>query len=95
MKIEKKKLVYYIIILALVIYIVFWDSASFLRRHKTHNKLNGVIADVKLLEKENERLRQENEKLENSKKIWEEKARELGMQKKGDEIFIFKDEENK
>ncbi len=94
MKIEKKKLIYYFIILALIIYIVFIDSASFLRRYKTRQKLESVIADVESLRKENDRLRQENENLENDKKIWEKKARELGMQKKGDEVFIFKNEDD-
>jgi len=94
MKIEKKKLIYYFIILALIIYIVFIDSASFLRRYQTKQKLDSVIADVESLKKENDRLRQENENLKNDKKIWEEKARELGMQKLGDEIFIFKDEDD-
>ena len=94
MKIEKKKLVYYLIILALLIYIIFIDSASFLRKHQTRQKLDSVITDVEALKKENNRLRLENDKLENDRKIWEKKARELGMQKKGDEIFIFKDEDN-
>ena len=94
-KLDKKKSVYYIIILALIIYIVFIDSASFLRRYQTRRKLETVMADVQALKKENDRLRRENESLENDKKIWEEKARELGMQKKGDEVFIFKDENDK
>jgi cell division protein FtsB len=94
MKLKRKDIIYYGIILLLIIYIAFVDSASYFRRYRTKQKLETVKADLQALLKENQRLQEENEKLEIDMSIWEEKARELGMQKNGDEVFIFK-EENK
>ncbi len=56
-------------------------------------KLNELKINIENLETENQRLREENKKLEKDAKTWEKKARELGMQKQGEEIFLFKDEE--
>ena len=94
MKLKKRDLVFYSIIILLVLYIVFIDSASYYRRYRTKMKLESVKAELNALLQENQRLMEENEKLENDMNIWEKKARELGMQKKGDEIFIFKKDEN-
>ena len=52
-------------------------------------------ADVEAVSKENERLRKENEDLKTNPKVWEKKARELGMQKEDEEIYIFKEKESK
>ena len=93
MKLKRKDLIYYGIILILIIYIAFVDSASYYRRYRTKQKLETVKADLQALIKENQRLQEENDKLENDMSIWEEKARELGMQKNGDEVFIFKEED--
>ncbi len=50
--------------------------------------------DIEKLKIENEQLKLENEKLESDKSILEEKARELGMQNEGEEIFLFKESED-
>jgi cell division protein FtsL len=95
MKIKRKDIIFYGIIIILIIYIVFVDSASYYRRFQTKKKLETVEMDLKNLTKENERLQEENEKLEHDMDIWEKKARELGMQKEGDEVFMFKEETKK
>ena len=92
MKFTKKSLVY-IIIAFLVIYILLIDSASFYKTSRIKNKLTLLQKDIDNLKEENEKLKQENIKLENDKDIWEKKAREIGMQKEGEEIFIFKESE--
>lgn len=91
MKLRKKDVVYYGIIIILIIYIAFIDSASYFQRYRTQLKLEAVKTDLEAIIKENRRLQEENEKLEQDRNIWEKKARELGMQKNGDEVFIFKE----
>ena len=86
---NKKKSIYYIIIAILLIYIFFFDNSSFIK--KQHAELK---ANIDLLEQENLRLKEENNKLLNDAKTWEKKARELGMQKEGEEIFLFKNDED-
>ena len=92
MKFKKKDIIFYSIIFLLIIYIAFIDSASYYRRYCTKQKLETVKADLQTLQKENQRLQEENDKLEHDRSIWEKKARELGMQKNGDEVFMFKEE---
>ena len=91
-KFSKKSIVYIIIIL-LIIYILFIDSASFYKTFIMKHKLETLQQDIEELKKENEQLKVENGKLENDRSTWEKKARELGMQKEGEEIFIFKESE--
>lgn len=91
-KFSKKSFVY-IIIALLILYILFFDSASFYKTIVIKNKLTNLQNDIEELKKENEQLKLENKKLENDKNILEKKARELGMQKEGEEIFIFKESE--
>jgi len=86
-----KKSFAYIVILILILYILFFDSASFYKTYKIKHKLKTLQQDIEILTKENERLKLENEKLENDKGMLEEKARDIGMQKEGEEIFRFKE----
>ena len=86
-----KKSFAYIVILILILYILFFDSASFYKTYKIKYKLKTLQQDIEILTKENERLTLENEKLESDKGMLEEKARDIGMQKDGEEIFRFKE----
>lgn len=86
-----KKSFAYIFILILILYILFFDSASFYKTYRIKHKLKTLQQDIEILTKENERLKLENEKLENDKGMLEEKARDIGMQKNGEEIFRFKE----
>ena len=90
---NKKKSIYYIIILILLIYIFFFDNSSFFRKFLIKKQLAELKTNINLLEQENLRLKEENDKLQNDAKTWEKKARELGMQKEGEEIFLFKNDE--
>lgn len=54
-------------------------------------RLSKLQADLEFLKEENARLQSENQDLENNPETWERKARDLGMQKKDEEIFIFKE----
>jgi cell division protein FtsB len=92
-KYSKKSFVYIIIVL-LILYILVFDSASFYKTDKIKHKLKTLQHDIEDLEKENEQLKLENIKLENDKSILEDKARGLGMQKEGEEIFLFKESED-
>ena len=91
-KFSKKSFVY-IIIALLILYILFFDSASFYKTLIIKNNLTTLQHDIEKLKKENGQLKLENKKLESDKNILEKKARELGMQKEGEEIFIFKESE--
>ena len=91
-KFSKKSFVYIIIVL-LILYILFFDNASFYKTLVIKNRLTTLQHDIEKLKKENGQLKLENKKLENDKNILEKKAREIGMQKEGVEIFIFKESE--
>ncbi|MCF7858771.1 MAG: septum formation initiator family protein [Candidatus Cloacimonetes bacterium] len=93
LKFSKKSFVY-VIILILVLYILFFDSASFYQTYKIKHKLASLQKDIDTLLQENERLKVENQKLEKDKATWEKKAREIGMKKEGEEIFIFKESDD-
>ena len=90
---KNKKYVFIAIIFLLIVYILFFDSASFYKKHEFKKQLQAVKADIEALEGENQRLREENEKLAKDMKTWEKKARELGMQKENEEIFLFKEDD--
>ncbi len=89
-----KKSIIYIIIVFLILYIFFFDSASIYKTYTIKHKLVTLQQDIEELKKENEQLKLQNKNLENDKNTWEKKARELGMQKEGEEIFIFKESED-
>ena len=91
-KINKKKMIFFIIIFFILIYIFFLDSSSFYKKSVVKKKFLTMKSKIEEINHINKELLIENEKLENDPKIWEKKAREFGMQKKGDEIFLFKDE---
>ena len=94
MKISKVKIKYskksivYITMALLILYILFFDSASSYKTYSVKKKLTILQIDIEDLKKENEQLKFENKKLENDKNIWEMKAKELGMQKEGEDIYI-------
>ena len=89
-----KKSIVYIVMALLILYILFFDSASFYNTQKIKHKMLTLNQDIEKLKIENEQLKSENEKLESDKSILEEKARELGMQNEGEEIFLFKESED-
>jgi cell division protein FtsB len=91
---NKKKSIYYIIILILLIYIFFFDNSSFFRKFLIKKQLAELKTNINLLEQENLHLKEVNDKLQNDAKTWEKKARELGMQKEGEEIFLFKSDKD-
>jgi cell division protein FtsB len=88
-----KKAIYYILVLAMVIYIVFFDKSSLFQKYKMKQKVEKMCSENMRLQKENERLQAENESLQSDNKILEAKAREFGMQKKGENVIQFKIEE--
>ena len=89
-----KKSIVYIVMVLLILYILFFDSASFYNTYRVKHRMLTLHQDIQKLKIENEQLKLENEKLESDKSILEEKARELGMQKEGEEIFLFKESED-
>ena len=89
-----KKSIIYIIMVLLILYILFFDSASFYNTQKIKHKMLTLNQDIEELKIENEQLKLENEKLESDKSILEKEARKLGMQKEGEEIFNFKESED-
>jgi len=86
-----KKSIVYIVMALLILYILFFDSSSFYNTYRVKDKMLTLQQDIQKLKIENEQLKLENEKLENDKSIIEREARGLGMQKEGEEIFIFKE----
>ena len=90
LKIKKKHIVLYVFVLAFLIYILFFDSSSFFNKYGVRKENTKLKENIIALEKENERLTKENKELQLNDKIIEKKARDFGMQKKGEEIFIFK-----
>jgi len=88
-----KKAIYYIIVLVMIIYIVFLDKSSLFQKYKMKQRVEKMCSENMRLQAENERLQAENESLQNDNKVLEAKAREFGMQKKGDNVIQFKMEE--
>jgi cell division protein FtsB len=89
-----KRSIFYFILAALIIYILFLDNSSFLQRLKYHLRVKKIERDMENLRTENEQLTKENAALKNDPDVIEEKARELGMQKENEEVFIFKEEDS-
>ena len=89
-----KKSIVYIVMSLLILYILFFDSASFYNTYRVKDKMLTLQQDIQKLKIENEQLKLENEKLENDKSIIEREARKRGMQKEGEEIFLFKESED-
>ena len=90
---SKKSYIFYVIIFILLVYILFIDESSFIQRYLFKRKLNRLKADIESLEKDNERISQENKDLRENPKTWEKHARDLGMQKDDEETFIFKEDD--
>lgn len=92
-KSDKRKMkfwIYGILLFLFVIYVFFLDSSGFLQRWKMAKINKQLKEDIINWEKENKRLAEENQALKEDEKKLEEKAREFGLQKKGEEVFIFK-----
>ena len=90
---KKRPYIFYLLILVLVLYIVFVDSSSFLRKYLVKKEYSGLLKQIDEMEAVNNKLEEENTELKNNLKKIEKKAREFGMQKEGEEIFRFKEEE--
>lgn len=90
-----RNLIFLILILGIAIYFVFIDSAGFYQKYKVEKELKKKQAEMEYLQKENERLSNENKDLETNIRSWESKARDLGMQKEGEEIYKFKSNNDK
>jgi cell division protein FtsB len=89
-----KRSIFYFILAALIIYILFLDNSSFLAKVKHSLRVKKLEGEIENLSQENEHLKSENEALKNDKDVIEEKARELGMQKENEEVFIFKEDDS-
>jgi cell division protein FtsB len=89
-----KKSLFYFVLAILLLYILLFDNSSFLQRFRLSLKVNKLRSEINNLISENEQLEKENSALESDPQILEEKARELGMQKENEEVYIFKKEES-
>lgn len=86
--------VFYGIVFLLILYIFVIDSSSFrtvLIQKNKNNELRERIEDKTI---ENQRLAVENDNLKKNRETWEEEARKLGMQKKGEDIYRFTREDS-
>ena len=90
LKIKKKHILLYVFVFSFLIYILFIDSSSFFKKYGVRKENAELKKNIIALEKENDRLTKENKELQLNDKIIEKKARDFGMQKNGEEIFIFK-----
>jgi cell division protein FtsB len=79
----------------IIVYILFLGPFSFYQKYQVKQRYERLQENYSELEEENERLKKENEALKNDEKVIEKKAREFGMQKAGEEIFIFQEEDGK
>ena len=89
-----KRSIFYIILILLLIYILFLDNSSFLQKFKQRLRLKKLEKEIEILQAENKQLEEENEALKDDPDVIEEKARELGMQKENEEVFIFKEDDS-
>lgn len=90
---KKKHIVLYTIVLFLLVYIAFLDSASFYHRYKVQKRYENLQVTIKKLEQENKSLEEENNRLKNDPGTWEKLAREAyGMRGKDEENYFFSEE---
>ncbi len=87
---KKKGLLLKIIIICSIVYIAFFDKASFVQVFKSKMRYKKLKNESERIARENENLRNKNEKLKNDPFEWERIAREkLGMQKEGENVYRF------
>jgi cell division protein FtsL len=91
---KKKPIISIIIILLILVWIGFFSEYSWFRRYRLQNKLEDVQKQIAELEQQNANLQRENELLRNDPATWEREARNLGMQKEGENVFIFQEQED-
>ncbi|MCK4956024.1 MAG: septum formation initiator family protein [Candidatus Cloacimonetes bacterium] len=82
-------------IILILVWVVFFSEFSFVRKAKMAKKVRDYEKRIALAEQDNIRLQEENELLKNDPQTWEEEARKIGMQKDGEKIFIFREEDKK
>lgn len=91
--IKKKHIVFYVIVLFLLVYIAFIDSASFFHRFKVQKRYENLQSTLEKLELENKELEAENDRLKNDPGTWEKLAREAyGMRGQDEENYLFSEE---
>ena len=78
-----------IVVLGIILWITFFCEYSFWRKSQVSLQLKHVKENITALELENKQLENDNELLENDPKVWEREARNIGMQKKGEQVIIF------
>jgi len=90
---KKKHILFYVIVIFLLVYIAFLDSASFFHRYKVQKRYEDLQVALEKLELENKSLEEENSRLKNDPDTWEKLAREAyGMRGQGEENYYFTEE---
>jgi len=91
--IKKKHILFYVVVLFLLVYIAFIDSASFFHRYKVQKRYEKLQVTLEKLELENKSLEEENNRLKNDPGTWEKLAREAyGMRGQDEENYLFTEE---
>ncbi len=90
---KKKHILFYVVVLFLLVYIAFIDSASFFHRYKVQKRYENLQVALEKLELENKSLEEENNRLKNDPGTWEKLAREAyGMRGQAEENYLFSED---
>lgn len=86
------KYIFILFMVFILIYLFIFDDYSFLNKYKAKRRIELINRKIDIIKKENIRLENENKKLKNDPETWERKARELGMKRKNEKIYKFKND---
>jgi cell division protein FtsB len=86
---KEKNYTFIFLVVLIVFFLAFANVKAFLQNKKIKQQLEDSVKKLEMLKTQKERLEKE---LERGKKesFWEEKAREQGYQKEGEEPMIIK-----
>lgn len=86
---REKKYVFNFLVALIVLFLAFANIKAFLQNKKIKEQLDASVKKLEMLKTQKEKLEKE---LERGKKesFWEEKSREQGYQKEGEEPMIIK-----
>ncbi len=85
------KLLFFIFLAFILLFIFVMDDYSFLNMYKARRRIKVIDREINIIKRQNNQLKKENYLLKNNAETWEEKAREKNMKRKNEKIIKFKD----
>lgn len=90
---QKRHFFFYAVVIVALLWIFLLDGPSFLTVSKHQLRNRELAQKINRKAEENAHLSEENTQLQSDPETWEKEARKLGMQKHGEEIYRFKQDD--